>query len=233
MGNNSNATPNHRDKLSKTFIYWSFFLIFLISLAFFVSTYNQPTEFEKMFNILIPLLATWVGTILAFYFGRENFEAASKEYKAIINQLTPDILDDVEVNQIMIDKATMVWKEYSTIQNMDIKQLSSFLDEIGKSRLPVLNQGKIKYIIHKSTFDEAIAKNIGQANPILFSAFEGISTYLTLINSFEKVLTNTKLEQVLEKLKSNEKIQDIFVEVNGSVIGWLPNSLINRYLMKK
>jgi len=51
-----------------------------------------------MFNVIIPLLATWIGTVLAFYFGRENFEAASKQYKSIINQLTPDILDDVEVN---------------------------------------------------------------------------------------------------------------------------------------
>jgi len=133
----------------------------------------------------------------------------------------------------MIDKATMVWKEYSTIQNMDIQQLSTFLGDIGKSRLPVLNQGKIKYVIHKSTFDEAIAKNIGQANPILFSAFEGDPAYLILINSFEKVPTNTKLEQVLEKLNSNGKIQDVFVEENNLVIGWLPNSLINRYLMKK
>jgi len=98
MENNSDTTPNHRDKIALKLITWSFILIFLISLAFFISTYNQPTESDKMFNVIIPLLATWIGTVLAFYFGRENFEAASKQYKSIINQLTPDILDDVEVN---------------------------------------------------------------------------------------------------------------------------------------
>ena len=233
MENNSNSSLSHRDKISSRFITWSFILIFLISLAFFISTYDQPKEFDKMFNVIIPLLATWIGTILAFYFGRENFEAASSHYRAIINQLTPDLLDDVEVNQIMIDKATMVWKEYSSIKTMDIQSLSKFLEEISKSRLPVLDKGKIKFVIHKSIFDEALAKHIGQTEPLSFTAFEGDPQYLTLMKSFESVPSNSKLEQVLEQLKSNEKIQDVFVEENSLVVGWLPNSLINRYLMKK
>jgi hypothetical protein len=232
MTPNEIKTLDHRDILSITLIIGALLIIAIFTIIPLSKEGLSTDDFKYTLNVIIPLLATWIGTILAFYYGRENFEAASKQYKSIINQLTPEILDDIEVNQIMIDKDTMVWREYASIQNNDIKTLSDFLKDVGKNRLPILNNQQIMYVVHKSTFDEEITLNLNQIQPN-FSAFEVNPKYSNIIKSFIKVPNNTKLEQVLEKLKSDEKIQDVFVEENGKVIGWLPNSLINRYLMKK
>src|SRR5262249_52308649 len=37
-----------------------------------------------------PLLGTWVGTVIAFYFSRENFEAASRSLNQVVAKLTPE-----------------------------------------------------------------------------------------------------------------------------------------------
>jgi hypothetical protein len=42
---------------------------------------QDSTNAMLVFNVLLPVVASWVGTVLAFYFGRENFEAASKQIR--------------------------------------------------------------------------------------------------------------------------------------------------------
>src|SRR5690606_4596887 len=109
----------------------------------------------NIFNTLLPVITSWVGTVLAFYFGRENFEAASNRYEQMITKLSPDVLDDVLVEQIMIDKNTMIGMDFDDIKSQTIDELLEFLDKTKKSRLPVFDKDGIKYIIHKSTFLDA------------------------------------------------------------------------------
>jgi branched-subunit amino acid permease len=42
------------------------------------------------FHVVLPVFASWVGTILAFYYGRENFESANTQIREIIRKLTPE-----------------------------------------------------------------------------------------------------------------------------------------------
>ena len=39
---------------------------------------EQYEATQYVFNAIIPLIASWVGTVLAFFFGRESFEATTK-----------------------------------------------------------------------------------------------------------------------------------------------------------
>ena len=39
--------------------------------------------------MLLPVIGAWVGTVLAFYFGQVNFEAASKSAQNLVRQLSP------------------------------------------------------------------------------------------------------------------------------------------------
>lgn len=39
---------------------------------------------QMVFASVLPLLGTWVGTVLAFYFSRENFEAANKSVQDLV-----------------------------------------------------------------------------------------------------------------------------------------------------
>src|SRR5713226_1358319 len=44
---------------------------------------------QNVLNSVLPLLGTWVGTILAYYFSKENFEAATKSVTELAKQITP------------------------------------------------------------------------------------------------------------------------------------------------
>lgn len=43
-----------------------------------------------MFNTSLPVFASWVGTVLAFTFGRENFESANSQMRPLISKLSPE-----------------------------------------------------------------------------------------------------------------------------------------------
>lgn len=85
-----------RANIGKNVIYFSLGTVGALGIAAIVSTYfvsGEPDKVKEKYNLirdtftlLLPVLGTWVGTVLAFYFSRENFaEAAS-----FMKQLTPD-----------------------------------------------------------------------------------------------------------------------------------------------
>lgn len=227
------GTDTNRNLIALILIGLTIIAIIVISSIYLSSATDaekKAVTAEKIFNALLPMFATWVGTVLAFYFGRENFESATKRYEKIITQLTPDVLDDITVEQIMIDIKTMVVQQLVDCSKKNIKELAEFLESINKSRMPVLENEKIKYIIHKSVFDEAVRKKDNQ--PIKFDDF--IKEYNPTVTSFITAYKTDKLEQVLEKMQKQTMIQDVFiVDGDGKVIGWLTNSLIFRYINKK
>ncbi|HEY5590898.1 MAG TPA: hypothetical protein VIK55_07750 [Paludibacter sp.] len=71
-----------RDKMGVIMIILFGLLITLTILS--IRVINSPDTTEKfkdikdLFGMLLPLIGTWVGTVLAYYFSKDNFEAASK-----------------------------------------------------------------------------------------------------------------------------------------------------------
>ena len=51
---------------------------------------QRPERTLTIFNIVLPVFASWVGTILAFYFGRENFESANQQVRELVQKIMPD-----------------------------------------------------------------------------------------------------------------------------------------------
>ena len=45
---------------------------------------------ETVFSSVLPLFGTWVGTVLAFYFSRENFETAATRTQELVERLSPE-----------------------------------------------------------------------------------------------------------------------------------------------
>src|SRR5271169_5649077 len=44
----------------------------------------------QILSTVLPVIGTWVGTVLAFYFSKQNLEAATRSVTAMANQLSPD-----------------------------------------------------------------------------------------------------------------------------------------------
>lgn len=45
---------------------------------------------QYVFTALLPLWGTWMGTVMAFYFSKENFLAASQSVQRLVEQITPN-----------------------------------------------------------------------------------------------------------------------------------------------
>ena len=52
-------------------------------IAFVVATYLNARDVSVLFNAVIPVIATWIGTILAYYLSKSNFEAANRSVMSL------------------------------------------------------------------------------------------------------------------------------------------------------
>ena len=48
---------------------------------------NQSGVATQVLSTVLPVIGTWIGTILAFYFGKENFETAAKSVGDLAKQV--------------------------------------------------------------------------------------------------------------------------------------------------
>lgn len=90
------ADANERAKIGRNIVYFALVVIGLLGLvAIVTASFAQVKEgrFEYVKDILgmlLPVLGTWVGTVLAFYFSKENFVAAAQQTSNLVRQLTPE-----------------------------------------------------------------------------------------------------------------------------------------------
>ncbi|MBW1841809.1 MAG: hypothetical protein JRI75_08435, partial [Deltaproteobacteria bacterium] len=75
----------------------------LIVLSIVVVVIGGDLESAKyVFATVLPLFGTWVGTLLAFYFSRENFESATRSVRKMAEGLTGiEKLKSIKVTEAM------------------------------------------------------------------------------------------------------------------------------------
>ena len=233
-------SPDEKSR-NRTFItIWMVTVGFIIVIVFGVLVYNSENNDENakwVFNATVPLIASWIGTVLAFYFGRENFESATDR----ILQFSRKQLDDIFVERMMISKKTMLNLIYENGKTLNLaKQNLATVDEIikfykgnGKDRIPLLDENsKPLYIFHLA--------RLNQADPTkslkdFLNQPESKDLYGHNQNKgFITVSARTTLENATKKRLAVENCKDIFVTKNGTanseVLGWVTDSLAERFL---
>ena len=128
---------------------------------------------RSTYSSLLPMFGTWVGTVLAFYFSRENFEAANRGTLDLVKAVGQR-LGSIRVSEKMLGVSQVVKLKLAANQAMssvaiaDIERL--FASEVaGKkiSRLLVLNvDGACVAVIHRSLYMEALASALRSAAPL-------------------------------------------------------------------
>lgn len=200
---------------------------------------QDPTEAKDIFNVILPVFSSWVGTILAFYFGRENFESANQQVRELVEKLTPQQRAKASVTSIM---RRLVDINYFTIppnQGDENIQLSVLFDKFrGKiSRLPILeSNGKPKYMIHQSRFDRYLSSGGNQEDTLQqfidMQQSQGLS--FDCNNGFVVVSEQISIVQAKLKMESVPSCQDIFVTKEGSLdeplTGWISNVRLAKFL---
>lgn len=240
MKNLNKEIKDQREKLSMIILIGSILVIIAVGT---IAIVMKPVENSIMiFNMILPMVATWVGTIIAFYFGRENFEAASKQVQNMAKKMTGESSGGMLVSTVMKPFEDMIYYQAvqgKTEENITLQELQLKLASKEKaSRIPIVNENKVMmYMIHESSLDKYLAS--GKANTDSLKQFiewwkKEYSVEFIMNKAFIIVPEKTTLSEANEKMEQLPYCRDVFVTKGGNaqeqVIGWISNVTLLKYL---
>ncbi|UCD00161.1 MAG: hypothetical protein JSW66_09825 [Phycisphaerales bacterium] len=236
--------PKYRFNLAK----WIIFFVFTVTGVIGLAAIAMATVFydEKSFGsvkdilgILLPVLSAWAGTVIAFYFGRENFEAGTQSSAALVRHFTSEEkLKSITLKEVMIDISTAVTFKLAKPEK-DIKLKSDLIDakleKENKERLPILDpQGCIKYMAHRSLIDKFIAQEAIKGRKVddltLQDMLNDGKFNNVLTGSFRALPETHNLAQVKFLMDQIKILSDVFITEDGTanskVLGWVTNVIV-------
>ncbi len=236
--NNSNSGWDARFSLAMFILVVSIGGAFMMARDILGRDSNLSTA-QYVFGAILPLLGTWVGTVLAFYFARENFESASRSVREIAKQLTSvEKLKSIIVKDVMIDIANAVTFVLDKPEK-DIKLKSILIDakleKENKERLPILDtQGRIKYMAHRSLFDKFIVQEVTGGKIVEDITLEDMlkdAKYKDMLTgSFKTLLETSNLAEAKILMDKIKICSDVFATEDGTpntkVVGWVTNVIV-------
>ena len=188
---------------------------------------------KYVLGVLLPVIGAWVGTVLAFYFGQVNFEAASRSAANLVRQLSPREKLQAEA----AGKAMMKINEVTAFKippdkteaDITIRALIDEGFEKDKSsprqRLPVLDaEGRGKYVLHRSTIDAFVAPkkrppDVDESTLSLKDLLEDAKLKDYIVNSFLPLASDGTLADAKDLLDKNPQCLDILVTQDGTKNG--------------
>lgn len=229
-----------RECISKFLIYTIVSATFVVGITVLLISIFVKKDNDMSFigQTLLPLWATWVGTILAFYFGKSNFEAATKSYQEIIKTLTPEEkMASIKVQNIMIPFNQIKYIEFKDSFSKKIVEIVQ--DKVFKeyNRFAFIDENRVlKYMIHRIEFTNFITEkaiNQENVNDITFETFIKESTtkqnnYVLKNSGFVAISANLLDAKV--KMDSIKECKDVFITQTGSetepILGLITNNTI-------
>jgi hypothetical protein len=240
MSSNSNSDARTRARLAIVVVSLSLVGIALVSLTalVFASDANRPEMGRLIFASTLPLLGTWVGTVLAFYFARENLSAATESTSAATDSAARlfGLQTTTPITEVMIPKARMISHILAAgadVQAVKLVELYTRMATAGVARIPILDaSGAVLYVVHKATLDAFAAGLLPPKVPT------------DLTEEMRDLLSNQDLKRLIEaigfvgpgaiigdarkEMRSITDCNDVYVTTSGKksdpVIGWLTNT---------
>ena len=200
-----------------------------MSLAVILGKEDASGKAQNVLNVVLPLFGTWVGTILAYYFSRDNFESATGSTERLIRQLTPEEkLRAIPVTSVMVknvytksDLSEKVQAVLQELQERDFKRLP-ILKPSGVLQALLYREGLVMYLAEvsaserpKKTLDDLLKE---REDLVKTPAFVGVGT--TLAEAREAM---EKIENCKVVLVTTTGGQD------GPVVGLITNSDIAKH----
>lgn len=237
-----------RNEIARTLLYSSIggivFLGALIILLSFARA-EAAKDAKVVFDSLLPVFGTWVGTLLAFYFSRENFEAATKSVTDIARGMSgTDKLGTILAREKMIraDQMATLPKDLQGKKDDEIMldAVVTHLKGLKLDRLPLFADNKAsapaRCVIHLSNINTYLAGSPAgrklsdllvdkDLDPVFKRSFSCIAQSCTLADA------KSAMDNQSKALSPLGHCYDVFVTATGAetepVIGWITNDIIN------
>ena len=215
-----------------------FAVLVLAGLSIFAKNKDQAKD---ILSTVLPLLGTWVGTVLAYYFSRDNFEAASRSVEKFVKQATAS-------EKLAATLARDKWikndpnKLFSAKEPLNQVVLAKLLSELTAkklgNRVPVFDQtGKlIRHVVHRSLIDGYVStqalggKAKADLDKLTIEDLLADAALKKIAASFVTVDETANLADVKKKMDEVPDCQDAFVTRGGQstdeVLGWVTNVIL-------
>ncbi|WDP90272.1 MAG: hypothetical protein HUN04_11425 [Desulfobacter sp.] len=236
-----------RSDIARWVIMGSTAIIVVLALALILTSADKGGAAEKIFTMVIPMLGTWVGTVLAYYFSGENFDKASESMNQMVEHMKDARLGRVKAEDVMIpcDAMQVVIlgpEEDGGTVNLSKDMLSLLTPKV--TRIPIITgDGRIRYIIHQSMLykfitEKSIAACGGDETfdieSLTLKDFLEFNTMESEVgNSFDCIPSGATLADAKAKMEALPGCQDVFITEDGTkakpVLGWLTNIDIARH----
>lgn len=235
MADGSQRTDDSTRKwLAISIVGASILAVVAISAVAIVLAGGSRAETSRLvFSSVLPLLGTWVGTVLAFYFARENFQQATESTLRLAGRelTTP-------VTEVMVRAAQIVAYDLSSnehVADVPLSQVRARMQTFAppSRRLPIRNvSGAALYVIHDSTLT-AFAESVGQTTATLnrtLGDLLDVPQYKELVAAIGFVAEKATVADARGVMASIKNCNDVFVTATGNrderATGWLTNTLL-------
>jgi len=216
------------------------FTILFITIKVLGSNLDEGLDFVA--KSVLPLVATWMGAIIAYYFAKDNFDATTEQSDKMIDKLTMEKrLESVKVTDAMIPLSEIQY--FSLSDFLEKKIMSEILDNKsmkGLNRFLFFDGKKCEFVIHRSIFDRFITFRLGKEEKgvkelklkdLIAEKDKAIHDYvhkgISYISQAGCLLDAKKL------IDDNKSSEDIIVtrtgKENEDVVGWIPDTLLAEY----
>lgn len=246
------STGNSREKIARlisTSIPIATIILAVIAILFALFLIKDDSDkaisiLKYTFTALLPLWGTWLGTILAYYFSKENFESANENVRKLVNQVSTvtEKLQNIKAKEVMIPatdiKQTIkVFDSEIELNECKITDLISYLKKINQNRLPLFINKSLKYIIHLSTFDRFIRLMIEKGKDyrtltikdMIYCNDEMVNYSLYKGAAF--ISEQANLLEAKKIMDANLYCNDVFITATGhqseKIVGWITDKIIN------
>jgi hypothetical protein len=209
--------------------------IIAVSAVAILGAGNSRAETTRLvFSSVLPLLGTWVGTVLAFYFARENLQAATESTLALAKATETE----TPVSAVMIRDAQFTAYDVGSNERIEDVPLAAVVAKMRTlsppaRRLPIRNPGgAVLYVIHDSTVT-AFAESRGETSATLRGAIADMVAdpgFKVLIEAIGYVPEKATVADARAAMASIKNCNDVFVTSTGKrderALGWLTNTLL-------
>lgn len=174
-----------KDKLAfgvSVFSIVSILMILLIPVLICGGTPEQIYErWKETMNLVLPIIAGWMGTILVHYFSKESYSQAQESIKTLVNSVTSNAAtaeargEGAKVESIMLKTADIKFAPY-VIDDSDfgeqlkkirivnlINQMNTMAgtDPKQKNRYPFKDAGdRLRFLLHKTSLEQFVAQAV-------------------------------------------------------------------------
>ena len=236
--------PQETSEIARWVLAISGTTIVVISAVVLIGAWGQPTFAESsrlVFNALLPLLGTWVGTVLAYYFSRKNFEAASQSVERMVTLTTEQKLAQIFVEKEMIPATRIVVAQIPSgkaAKDVPLKDLRGKLTA-KITRIPVVDaNGAVQYIVHQSGLfkfiaDKALAgTSAADIDKLTLQDLVDDAELKNWVGNIAFVSQQVSVGVAKQTMEAQLGCQDLVVTRTGSrtepMLGWMTNTDIGR-----